>query len=216
MKTLKTSHLSFLCKEPVSAAKKTVFFFSLSDQDSLSLPPFCHPVDTLVAEGICVISTTLPGHENNARPYNIQEIWQNDLLGLSSFISHLSLGIKELKEQFPPPFGVMGISRGAFIALHMCSMLDEVTTAVCFAPMLSIGTNQELSAGNLLSKLENKKIHFFIGDNDIIVGTENVVRMQHSLQTNSEILVSPSIGRGGHGTSDEIFHKGALWMIKNL
>jgi esterase FrsA len=216
MKTLKTSHLSFLCKEPASAAKKTVFFFSLSDQDSLSLPPFCHPVDTLLAEGARVISTTLPGHENNARPYNIQEIWQNDLLGLSSFITSLSLGIKELKHQFSPPFGVMGISRGAFIALHMCSILDEVTTAVCFAPMLSVGNSEALSLKNQLSTLANKRIHFFIGDNDLIVGTENVVSMQHSLRTNSEILISPSIGRGGHGTSDEIFHKGALWMIANL
>lgn len=215
MNTLQTSHLTFLCREPKTPATKTVFFFSLSAENSLTLPPFCHPVDSLLKNGIRVISTTLPNHENNARPYGIQEIWKRDVDALTNFISALAAGIKELTTKFPPPYGVMGISRGAFISLHIASMLEEVTTAVCFAPMLTLGGAPQLSTLNLAPKLHGTRTHFFVGDNDTLIGTDNVIALQKSVK-HSDIEIYPSIGRGGHGTPDEIFNKGSTWMIKNL
>lgn len=223
MKSIKTKKLTFYYKEPENQPPvHTVFFFSLSAQDSLTLPPFCHPVDTLIKNGIRVVSVTLPGHENNARPYGIQEIWLKEKEELKQFLTDLTEGIKELSSKFPPPYGAMGISRGSFIALLMAAELKEITTITCFAPLLYLKGEKELSATEKTQALASKKIHFFVGDADTLIGTNNVVTFCQKLSAISlkegaiKIKISPSIGRHGHGTSDTIFTEGALWLASNL
>jgi|GEM_PF-6077957 len=216
IQTYKTSTLTFLAKQPPLPFSKTVFYFSLSGEDSLLLPPFCTPVDILVDQSFQVISTTLPHHEHNARPYHIRELWEKDVAHIEMFIQALAQGIKELTSYFPPPYGVMGLSRGAFIALWIASMVKEVTTAVCFAPMLELNNEGKLSIKERTSLLKNKKIHFFIGDNDSLVGTDRVISLHNELSSHSKLEIYPSIGRMGHGTPHEMFNQGALWMIKNL
>jgi len=215
MKTLKANSLTFLIKEPQDQpALHTVFYFSLSAEDSLSLSPFCHPVDNLLKKGVRVISTTLPHHENNARPYGIQEIWEKDKHRLRQFIKQLQLSVKELKKHYPPPYGAMGLSRGAFIALHLASECTEVTTICCFAPMLSLKDDLELSLPTLDSKLLSKTIHIYIGDNDTLVNTSKVIAFGHKIK--AKVTLYPSIGRNGHGTPDEQFEEGATWLWINL
>ncbi|MCH9620932.1 MAG: hypothetical protein S4CHLAM20_03410 [Chlamydiia bacterium] len=222
VKTLKTSTLTFSIREPKEVrAEKTIFFFALSAHDSLYLPPFCHPVDRALKEGVRVISTTLPCHENNERDYGIQEIWNAQKPALKQFLSNLVSGIEELTHFFDPPFGAMGISRGAFISLCLASASQHITTVTGFAPLLSLKDDPELNAFTKIPELKNKNIHFFVGHDDTLVGTENVISLQKKLlqiNKNGNILtkISPSIGRGGHGTSDPIFNEGVLWTIKNL
>jgi dienelactone hydrolase len=223
LKTIETKKLTFYYKEPENQAiKHTVFFFSLSAEDSLTLAPFCRPVDTLIENGVRVVSVTLPGHENNARPYGIQEIWLKEKETLKTFLKDLKEGIVELTKHFPPPYGAMGISRGAFIALLMATQLKEITAITCFAPLLYLKGEKDLSVLKKIPELTSKKIHFFVGDTDTLIGTKNVIKLHHDLQEISqdkeafEIKISPAIGRYGHGTSDDIFKEGALWLAKSL
>ncbi|MCH9617489.1 MAG: hypothetical protein SP1CHLAM9_08030 [Chlamydiia bacterium] len=223
MKKIETKKLTFYYKEPKDRAIiHTVFFFSLSAEDSLTFPPFCRPVDTLIENGIRVISVTLPGHEKGARPYGIQEIWLREKQTLKTFLQDLKEGIKELTQHFAPPYGAMGISRGAFIALLMAAELKEITTITCFAPLLYLKGEKDLSALEKKSALCTKKIHFFVGDKDTLIGTDTVITLHQDLQKMSQkndvhqIKISPAIGRHGHGTSDEIFKEGALWLANHL
>ncbi len=215
MKTLSTNSLTFFVKEPEDRpALHTVFYFSLSAEDSLSLPPFCNPVDSLIKKGVRVISTTLPHHEDNARPYGIQELWQKDKHILKAFIKTLQKSIEEIKKHYPPPYGAMGLSRGAFIALHLSSECNDIPTICCFAPMLSLKDDLELSLPTLTPKLLSKNISIFIGDNDTLVNTSKVIAFAHEI--GAKVTLYPSIGRGGHGTPDEQFEKGAAWLLMNL
>lgn len=227
MKTIKTSTLSFSYKEPLKGpAKKTVFYFSLSADNSLNLSPFCHPVNILLQQGVRVVSVTLPCHEENARPYNIQELWGREKELLIKFLQDLKTGIKELTKEFATPFGVMGLSRGSLIALHLLADIKEISAAVCFAPLLTLKDTNELSTTDLIPKLASKKVHFFVGDMDTLIGTENVKHFSSALRsfchrhnthdTNIQTKISPSIGRFGHGTSDANFEEGALWLSVNL
>ncbi|MCH9811710.1 dienelactone hydrolase family protein [bacterium] len=215
MKKIDTSTLSFSVREPKDGkASSTVFFFALSAHDTLSLPPFCHPADILVENGARVISTTLPDHEENTRPYGIQEIWEKKIPALGQFIEDLCTGIKELMERFEGPFGAMGISRGAFIAMHAASKIEQIEKVCCFAPMLQVGKENSLSIDSIKEKLEKTQIFFFVGDNDTLIGTKNVEALHRFLEKSSLLKISPSIGRHGHGTSNENFTKGALWIIQ--
>lgn len=223
MKTIETKKLTFYYREPKNTpAKKTVFFFSLSAQDSLTLSPFCHPVETLLENGVRVISVTLPNHENGARPYGIQKIWLEEKETLKTFLQDLAESIEELKQHFSPPFGAMGISRGSFIALFMASLLKDITTITCFAPLLYLKGEEDLSILEKLPLLVDKKIYFLVGDQDTLIGTKNVIKIQKDLEALSEnknafqIKISPSIGRHGHGTSDEVFTEGAAWLANTL
>jgi hypothetical protein len=200
-----------------------VFFFSLSAENSLTLPPFCHPVDTLLDQGVRVVSITLPSHENNKRPLHIQQLWLEQIDQIETFIENLSSGVKELTKIFPPPYGAMGISRGAFIALHLCAMLEDITSLVAFAPMLNLGEEKKLSVFSLIPKLANKKIHFFVGHKDTTIITEQVILLTNNIIEESKWLnpnlllkIYPSIGRNGHGTPDSIFTQGAQWMTTIL
>tara|TARA_A100001015_G_scaffold321295_1_gene451284 strand:+ start:585 stop:1268 length:684 start_codon:yes stop_codon:yes gene_type:complete len=227
LRTIRANNLEFLIKEPAVIKEdcKTVFFFALSAQDSLILPPFCNSVDNLIKAGTRVISTTLPCHENNQRPYNIKQLWLEKDEVITTFITDLAVAIKELTEIFPPPYGIMGISRGCLISLHLASTLPEITSIVCFAPLLSLSPSHKLSTDQLINSLANKNIYFFVGHNDSLIGTNNVIQFNNNLievcqnskiNPNIQTKLSPSIGRHGHGTSDEIFHEGALWLAKTL
>ena len=119
----------------------------------------------------------------------------------------------------------MGISRGCLISLHIASALSEITSIVCFAPLLSLKTSNKLSTDQLMTSLADKNIHFFVGHNDSLIGTNNVIEFNknlieacqtHKINPNIQTKISPSIGRYGHGTTDNIFHEGALWLRKIL
>jgi hypothetical protein len=224
MKTIKSSSLTFHYKEPTSLpSTKTVFFFALSAENSLTLPPFCNPVDTLLKEGVRVVSITLPDHQENSRPLLIQKLWAEKIDALEEFLSDLAAGVKELTNHFPPPYGAMGISRGAFIALHLTSILPEITSVVGFAPLLFLLDKERLSTFSLIPKLAEKNIHFFVGHNDTSIGTENVISLttkiieeNESKNPNIFLKIYPSIGRNGHGTTNSIFTEGAKWMKSTL
>lgn len=222
MKTIKTSTLSFSYLEPAKSAHKTVLFFSLSASDSLTLSPFCHPVNFLLEQGVTVLSTTLPFHEENARPYPIAKIWSENIDIISSFLDNLKTSVKELTNHFPGPFGAMGISRGAFVSYHLANSLDVVSAVCGFAPLLSLPNNESLSLILHPKNLGEKKVHFFIGHNDTAVDTKTVMSFSASLmeekKQESKVYTTmfPSIGRHGHGTSNTVFKQGANWLKDNL
>lgn len=79
---------------------------------------------------------------------------------------------------------------------------------------------------SLIPHLIGKKLRFYIGNHDTRVGTANCFQFIEALAEASfqnrisssdvELIIGPSIGHQGHGTSKEIFTKGADWMAEKL
>jgi esterase FrsA len=79
---------------------------------------------------------------------------------------------------------------------------------------------------NLSNELASRHVRFYIGNRDTRVGTracfDCIMRFveaahQQKIRTPQvECMITPSIGKDGHGTSFEIFQQGALWMAESL
>lgn len=199
----------------------TVLYLSLSAEDSLLTSPFCHPVNMLVAEGVKVLSVTLPDHEGNAKPQNIQELWSSKWDIIATFIEKTVLEIQKL----PFPINaVMGLSRGAFIGSYLAAQIPSITHILGFAPMTSL--LHHLSILSLKEDLATKTIRFFIGHNDTRVHTSEVVTVIKGLIDEAlrqkivfppiDLVMKPSVGFKGHGTLDPVFNEGVSWLLNNL
>lgn len=223
----------------------SVFYFSLSGEESLTLDPYNQPTVHLSKKNIRVFSITLPGHEGNF-PHS---------LAIKSWADHLGAGIN-LIEQFVAIcqktlsylidcsyvdqafIGVAGLSRGAYLATHVAAKDERIHTILGFAPLTTLETMkdfqelkedpliQSLSLKNIIPELTNKKIRFYIGNYDTLVDTAQCFSFIHSLAEKSylekrrfapiELIIYPAIGHKGHGTPPEIFHEGALWLANSL
>ena len=109
-----------------------------------------------------------------------------------------------------------------------------MTHILGFAPLTRLTHNKEfvgeeaesLALVHLHSKLFDRKIRFFIGNHDTRVGTHNAFEFIEALAQEAhrsrirsspiELIVGPSIGYQGHGTSPEIFKAGAEWIKQEL
>lgn len=228
MKEIKTSTLTFKCLGPDlhTPGIKTVIYFSLSAEDSLSTSPFSNPAKMLEKKGFRVLSPTLPFHEENKRPSSIKSIWGENKHSLFAFLSDLEIAIDELTPSFSGHLGVAGLSRGAFIATHIGSRMPQITAILGFAPLSHLHHTQELDVIHLAPKLTQKKIRYFIGHNDTLVGTQNAIDAVCAFISAAQkvkienppmgIHIKPSVGREGHGTLDYVFEEGIEWLTKNL
>jgi hypothetical protein len=227
MKTIQTSYLPLSFVGPdLSIPCKTVLYFSLSKEDSLQTKPFCNPVEMLVALGVRVLSATLPFHEKNAKPDNIKSLWGAHTDLIKKYLDEIELSLLELKGLIPEKIGVMGLSRGAFIASHLAASIPQVTTALGFAPLCHLEGDESLDLSNLASKLTKKQLRFYIGHKDTLVQTDlvlttftNFIDAAKKNKIESpfiDCVVKPSVGRDGHGTLDSTFKEGALWIEANL
>lgn len=228
MKEIKTATLTFKCLGPDLHIQgvKTVFYFSLSAEDSLSTSPFSNPAKMLEQKGLRVLSPTLPFHEENKRPNSIKAVWGENKDALIAFLADLEIAIDELTPSFSGHLGVAGLSRGAFIATHIGSRMPQISSILGFAPLTHLYSTQELDIIHLAPKLIHKKIRYFIGHNDTLVGTQNAIDAVSAFINAAQkvkianppmgIDIKPSVGREGHGTLDYVFEEGTEWLIKNL
>jgi predicted esterase len=227
MKTIETSHLIFSFLGPdLSVSCKTVLYFSLSREDSLHAKPFCHPAEMLAHAGFRVLSATLPFHEKNERPDNIKSLWGAHTDVIREYLDTLEISLIELGHLISEPIGVMGLSRGAFIASHLAATLPQITTLLGFAPLCHLEGDENLDLFHLAPRLTKKKIRFYIGHKDTLVKTElalsscahfiDAAKKDKIDPPSIDCVVKPSVGREGHGTLDTTFKEGVLWMKENL
>jgi esterase FrsA len=209
----------------------TLFYFSLSARISLEQDPFNQPVQFLEGTPIRVFSVTLPAHENNLSPENAMDVWEERMKGgdlvIPPFIEKLKGIVDELKPHIKEGNLIAaGLSRGAYIACHLAAVCPEITHLLGFAPLTRFRAAKELDLETLAPSLYNRTIRFYIGNHDTRVGTDyafsfidHLAKEAHKHRIRSspiELIVGPSIGYQGHGTSPKIFKEGAAWVKEVL
>lgn len=194
---------------------------------------------------IRIFSMTLPGHEANLPPENAIQLWAEDMSRginpIGSFLDSVSTAVDfAIRERFvdPEKMGVGGLSRGGFIASHVAARDARFRFLLGFAPLTRLSLLKEFStmqehplvsnldAVNLSASLADRHSKFYIGNYDTRVGTRDCFDFVMSLVEAAnarkirtpqvECVITPSIGRDGHGTSPEAFQQGALWMAQCL
>ena len=227
-----TPHLMLEVKslDPLIETDLTVFYFALSAHDTLFTDPYHQPAILLREQGVRVFSITLPGHDT-LPPTEAVTFWAQETTALKKFIDEV---VEYIEHHPAKKIGVMGLSRGFFIAAHVAARVPKITHLLGFAPLTSLEhigefEKKDVSQWNLThlsEKLYNRAIRCYIGNHDTRVGTENcsqfITRLaktayHHGIRSSPlELIISLSIGRFGHGTSPETFKQGTDWLLKSL
>ena len=237
--------LSFIGPPLSEGPCPAVIYFALSAEDSLYLDPYNQPALFLSSHRIRVFSITLPGHEDFSKAKNALVTWSKEIKEgtdpISSFIDQALNAITYLIEEnlaTPSKIAVMGLSRGAYFALHVGAKCPEVNWILGFSPLINLSDIfefdsikdctllQSLQSDKLLDSLINKEIRLYIGNRDTRVGTRNSflfiekIAMQAFLknrkEAQAELIIYPSIGYKGHGTDKNTFKEGCQWLKEKL
>jgi hypothetical protein len=223
----------------------SVFYFSLSGPDSLCRDPYNQPVQFLAGKMIRVFSLTLPAHEDPLSPEDALNCWAQDFANgrdcLKIFRDQVQMAVDfAIQKKFADPerIAAAGLSRGVLAAAFAAAENPRFRFLLGFAPLIKLGLAKEFShlqhhplllaydAIAIAAPLANRTIRFYIGNRDTRVSTKAcfdftmaVVEKAHLAHIRSpqvELIISPSVGRMGHGTSPEIFRQGVAWLEQNL
>lgn len=221
----------------------TVFYFTIDAHSSLSCDPFNQPIVPMMNHSMRVFSCDLPEHGAGLDPHTALARWADHYMKkeslIENFIQKLSRFLDHLHQEsiIDHRLGVMGLSRGAFIAAHLAHASKKVKHIVGFAPLTDLRKakefeplSQSIELPKPISMLENTfpecSVKFFIGNQDTRVSThralETVVTLcdkalEKGIKSPSiEAVVYPSVGHMGHGTPPQIFEEGSLHMIKKM
>jgi predicted esterase len=231
---------------PLSAGPlPALFYFSLNAKESLCLDPFNQPVAYLSALPMRIFSLTLPGHENGLPPTEALNLWYSEIAAgknpIAEFIEKIQFTVKHLENQGALLEGrtaVAGLSRGAFIATHAAAVIPQFQWVLGFAPLTKLSFAKEFASiahepklkafdlTELVGKLKSRKLRFYIGNLDARVSTRlcfdfieklSQAAFEQGIRSPSvQLIINPSIGKDGHGTSKEVFHEGAQWLAEEL
>lgn len=222
----------------------SVVYFALSAEESLTLDPYNQPAVFLSAKGIRVFSMNLPSHGPDLSALDAIAAWAEDFAAgrdpLAPFLKNAAKAIDAIISKglaVKEKIGLMGLSRGGLIACLVAARYN-VQASVCFAPMTELAFAREFDTlrddpqvtqynlENHIEPLSGETIRFYIGNRDTRVGTRRCFSILEKLADAAfengkrsppvEMVISPSIGHMGHGTSKEIFEAGALWLAKCL
>jgi esterase FrsA len=222
-----------------------LFYFALSAQDSLGLDPFNQPAAYLSSLPIRVFSITLPGHENHLPPTEALKAWAKEIAAgnnlIAVFVDKVKIAVQKLLERnvlISERMAVAGLSRGAFISVHVAAEIAEFKSILGFAPLNDLSFAKEfegirhhplvesLKLDHLAPRLTDRYVRFYIGNLDTRVSTRRCFDFVEKLSESAfeqkirspqvELLIGPSIGRDGHGTSKEVFHQGAQWIAEKI
>ncbi len=222
-----------------------LFYFSLSAEDSLCLDPVNQPVAYLSGIPLRIFSISLPGHEDRLPPTDALNVWAEAFARGHNLVASFVDRVKDLVDALAKrgafiedKVAVAGLSRGAFIAAHAAARIPEFQTLLGFAPLTRLSSVKEfhqlldhpliasLSLENLTDKLVGRPLRFYIGNLDTRVGTRHCFDFIQKLSQESfaagirspqvELIIGPSIGKDGHGTSKDVFQSGAQWAAEQL
>ncbi len=226
------NHIKYLGPDTQEGPLPAVFYFALSAEDSLQLDPFNQFVTFLHNYPLRIFSITLPGHEKTLSKENAIKYWikhmKEDPFFLIKFFDETARSMTELKNKviLPEQCAVAGLSRGAFAAMHIAARLPWIQTILGFAPMTKLTDFSTLDIEHIAPKIANRNIRLYIGSRDTRVGTEtcfnliiklsNEAHDQRIRNSSIDLIIGPSIGYQGHGTSRVIFKKGADWIRNQI
>jgi esterase FrsA len=222
-----------------------IIYLALSAEETLLTDPFNQPVLFLQNKyPVRVFSVDLPFHGNGLLATEAMSRWaeemmsSNDVLGI--FLDDLETSLHILFDHLnkPSKVAIMGLSRGGFLATHIAARFPEISTLLTYAPLTRLDecvefkslkdlpSVQNLDINKLTPKLLHKTIKTYIGNRDIRVGTDrcytwiknltNAAFDHHIRSPHIELVLKPSMGHLGHGTSKETFEEGALWLAHKL
>ncbi len=222
----------------------TLLYFSASGMESLSLDPLCQPAQFAFEAGLNVLSCNLPFHPDGADKIQAIAFWREAFEKGEDFLTPFLGQVKDDLEILHAE-GVIdhnqllpaGLSRGAVPALHLLSLDARFKAGLLFAPLTDFHHStsfkdgaaplyDSLSPFTLIPSLVKKKIRIYMGNHDLMVDTDSCYNFVRRLvQKNAdkgvrsppvELILSPSIGRLGHGTDKQQFLEGARWAAKQL
>lgn len=220
-----------------------IFYFALSAQDSLTVDPYNQPIKNIDLKKVRVFSIDLPEHEHAKSPYEAIGAWIDSLMKQESFLESFFLQIaecirelKQLNYFTMDQLALMGLSRGAFVAIHVTSKINQPITVLGFSPLMSLPFTKEAKEKNylkteydlknLIPQLLNKNIRLYIGNRDTRVGSSEssnfILELADSAFNHGvknppfELFIFPSIGYMGHGTPKQIFEEGSNFLLKAL
>ena len=216
-----------------------VFYFALSAKDSLHLDPFNQPAQFLSSYPLRVFSLTLPGH--HLPPTEALDDWAREMAKgrdvIAEFVNETLSVIEDLTAKNVIAKGKLaaaGLSRGGFIACHVAAKTTLISTILGFAPLTRLDYTKEFEGvdvssfnlSHLVEPLCSRTLRFYIGNRDMRVGTANCFHFISALTDTAyqkksrspplELIIGPSIGHQGHGTSPQVFKNGADWLAQQL
>lgn len=218
-----------------------LFYFALSGEDSLSLPPFNQPASDLIHESIRVFSFSLPYHGHGYDNKKAMEAWihafQKHPRFLNNFLVKALENVRFLIDSGwadPKKIAAAGLSRGGLVAAHLAALSPDIKTILGYAPLTDIGyltefqplreiqEVQNLNLDAILEPLIEKNLRFYIGNRDERVGTDRCYQFIRNLAdrsyesgrrtANVELIITASVGHKGHGTLPHIFKDGTDWI----
>lgn len=230
-----------LKEEPLPA----IFYFALSGEESLQLDPYNQPVMFLSDASIHIFSFTLPYHGKGFINAEAMAHWANAFSKntpfLENFLNQVIENIHYLIEKKyvdPSKLAAAGLSRGGFMATQLAAREPLIKYILGYAPLTEpaymedfkgLGSKETVSVwslNNIVDKVYNRDVRFYMGNRDIRVGTElcfnfikNLTEEAYSKGIRSppiELILFPSIGHKGHGTPPYIFKAGADWLKEKL
>lgn len=218
-----------------------LFYFALSGRESLHLDPLNQPALFLAKLRMRVFSLDLPGHPPGTEANHGIEAWikmaqQNENF-VAPFVEEVSRTVQQLLEKellIPGKIAAGGLSRGAFMATHLCAHIPHFKCLLGFAPLTKLSAlpglaenplAEQLNLRHQIPALSEYTVRFYIGNQDRRVGTAHCFHFIEELVDTItltrrpapvELLIGPSLGHQGHGTAKETFHQGASWLAEQL
>ncbi|GAB4236821.1 MAG: hypothetical protein Tsb0021_16630 [Chlamydiales bacterium] len=222
-----------------------LFYFVSSAEHSLDLDPYNQPIQFLKENSIRCFSVDLPHHQSGYEPEAALSRWAQDLMDSSDpitpFIETLKQCLDFLDNQNvleERKIAAAGLSRGGYIATliaandpridYVCGFapLTQFTAAPTFHQLDQADIPGSLNLDNIIDKLRNIHLRYYIGNRDMRVSTRSCYEFIEKLveskfqsgerSPQAELIISPSVGHLGHGTLPQTFQQGAEWIRKKL
>jgi esterase FrsA len=235
-----TKPLTLFQAEPKSLETlPALFYFALSGEASLNLPPLNEPIVLLRRHPIHLFSVSLPYHDAIKNPDEAIKAWRETLIQGTDPLLPFIEEVKRILTAFfdaglidPKRCAVAGLSRGAYAASRLFAEDPRFTHLLGWAPLIDFSSLSEEAPpipGSLFENLDSfvgRPLKFLIGNHDTRVHTDTVYTFIRKLTQASiaqgirspdiELALKPSIGYKGHGTSPETFKEGTDWLLKQF
>jgi dienelactone hydrolase len=221
----------------------TLFVFGGGIENALRNKDYNQVGQRLAKDGYLCVSLDMPCHGADAKDKEDQGLggWRRRLEKgedlVAGFTARASRVLDYLiKEKYTDPkrVCVCGTSRGGFMALHFAAADSRVKCVAGFAPLTNLlalsefdgmqnhATTKKASLLNNADKLAGRAVWVCIGNNDLRVGTDEVIAFcrkvvkiaaQRSRPANVELHVMAVTGHRIHGSAhDEV----AAWILNKM
>jgi|694.fasta_scaffold121407_2 hypothetical protein len=221
-------------------ALPALFYFASSGEESMMKDPYNQPARFFAESGFRTFSFTLPRHGPGYNTKDAITFWAQEIADgkplIQDFIIKACQNIHYLEDQKiiePTKLAVAGLSRGGFMAVHLAACYPKLKIILGFAPMVRLAYLPEFQALSphldlvtLVDQLIDRELRFYIGNRDMRVGTAESFKFIETLaeagyqkgyrSPTAELVIRPSIGHQGHGTSPETFLDGIHWLKSRL